>query len=318
SISRVRSAETRASSSSTFPATTVRPSTTSSGLASARAIARTSSMSAPGMPALGSVSMITRVGAVDTAGSPAAESRTGANGRSTGAAFPALQPRAPWPRITGEPPRRHGRPEPVRLRNRARPDPALLPPRAAGSGAAGRGARGADLREGRRHRPRGRHAGRLLRHQLRPGRRDRPRPGRQRQPGDDAVFRGVLRRDRPPDRFRADRDGGGGDRRHRLAALAVPLRGAARPGAEHRPEHRAVPQPPPGGDGPGGRRAPRAGGDAPGPDPEPAGGPPDGGPPPARGVAAGGGRTRGRAPGDGGGAGRAGRAPGLSPRGRVA
>src|SRR5262249_3884097 len=102
-------------------------------------------MSAPGTPALGSVSRITRVGAVDTAGSPAGESRMGANGRSTGRRVSGFTARCALARIAGEPPRRHERPESLRLRDRARPDPALLAARAAGSRPAGGGARGAEL-----------------------------------------------------------------------------------------------------------------------------------------------------------------------------
>ena len=62
SASRAASVEGTASSSSTFPWTTVSASRESSGLPSAKAMASTSSTSAPGMPALGSVSRITRSG----------------------------------------------------------------------------------------------------------------------------------------------------------------------------------------------------------------------------------------------------------------
>ena len=81
--------------------------------------------------------------------------------------------------------------------------------------------------------------------------------GRRPAPHDPRARRGV-RGDGAPHRLAANRDGRGRDRPHGVAPLPTSLRDAPRSRARHRPEHRAVPEPPARGDEPGDRRPPRA------------------------------------------------------------
>ncbi len=87
------------------------------------------------------------------------------------------------------------------------------------------------------------------------GRRSRLRRRSRRDPHDARARRGV-RRDGAPHRLAAHGDGRGRDGPHGLAALPVPIRDASRSRARHRPEHRALAEPPAGRDEPRDGRPP--------------------------------------------------------------